>query len=229
MIKKRMSKKRYISVSVMCSDLMNLGQDIKALKDNGVDMLHVDVMDAHFVPNLTFGPDFITSMQKTTDMPLDIHLMVEDPELIMGRFEIRKGDIVSSHVELNLDFKSISAKVHEQGGLFGLAVNPETDVESIEPFLGSLDTVTLMLVHPGYAGAKMVDGIMDKVSKMRKFLDSKGYSNILISVDGSVSKERAHSMAEMGADIFVGGTAGIYRKGMKLSETVPQMRGAIDF
>lgn len=76
-----MSKKRYISVSVMCSDLMNLGQDIKALKDNGVDMLHVDVMDAHFVPNLTFGPDFIKAMHKTTDMPLDIHLMIEDPAL----------------------------------------------------------------------------------------------------------------------------------------------------
>ena len=86
-----------------------------------------------------------------------------------------------------------------------------------------------MLVHPGYAGAKMVEGIMSKVEKTRKFLDSKGYSNILISVDGSVSKERAHAMAEMGADIFVGGTAGIYRKGMELSETVPQMREAIDF
>lgn len=224
-----MSKKRYISVSVMCSDLMNLGQDIKALKDNGVDMLHVDVMDAHFVPNLTFGPDFIKAMQKTTDMPLDIHLMVEDPALIINRFDIRKGDIISSHVELNLDFKALAQSIHEQGGLFGLAVNPETDIEKLEPFLGSLDTVTLMLVHPGYAGAKMVEGIMSKVEKTRKFLNSKGYSNILISVDGSVSKERAHAMAEMGADIFVGGTAGIYRKGMELSETVPQMREAIDF
>lgn len=224
-----MSKKRYISVSVMCSDLMNLGQDIKALKDNGVDMLHVDVMDAHFVPNLTFGPDFIKAMHKTTDMPLDIHLMVEDPALIINRFDIRKGDIISSHVELNLDFKALAQSIHEQGGRFGLAVNPETDIEKLEPFLGSLDTVTLMLVHPGYAGAKMVEGIMSKVEKTRKFLDSKGYSNILISVDGSVSKERAHDMAEMGADIFVGGTAGIYRKGMELSETVPQMREAIDF
>ena len=113
----------------MCSDLMNLGQDIKALKDNGVDMLHVDVMDAHFVPNLTFGPDFIKAMQKTTDMPLDIHLMVEDPALIINRFDIRKGDIISSHVELNLDFKALAQSIHEQGGRFGLAVNPETDIE----------------------------------------------------------------------------------------------------
>lgn len=132
-------------------------------------------------------------------------------------------------MELNLDFKALAQSIHEQGGRFGLAVNPETDIEKLEPFLGSLDTVTLMLVHPGYAGAKMVEGIMSKVEKTRKFLDSKGYSNILISVDGSVSKERAHAMAEMGADIFVGGTAGIYRKGMELSETVPQMREAIDF
>lgn len=224
-----MSHKRFISVSVMCSDLMALGKDIADLQKYGTDMLHVDIMDAHFVPNLTFGPDFIKAMQRTTDMPLDIHLMVEDPELILGRFDIRKGDIVSSHVELALDFKELSNKVHEKGGLFGLAVNPETEIEKLETYLPYLDTVTLMLVHPGYAGAKMVDGIMNKVAQTRKYLDSKGYRNILISVDGSVSKERAHAMAEMGADIFVGGTAGIYRKGMDLSQTIPEMREAIDF
>lgn len=224
-----MARKRYISVSVMCSDLMNLGQDIKALEENKIDMLHVDVMDAHFVPNLTFGPDMIKAFQKTSPLPVDVHLMMEDPELVIDKFTTRKGDIVSIHVEIDKDIRGIAGKVHEEGGLFGLAVNPETPVESVEPYLDILDTVTLMLVHPGYSGAKMVEGIMDKVAQMRGFLDSKGRENILISVDGSVSKERAHLMAEMGADIFVGGTAGIYRKGMTLSETVPEMRAAIDF
>ncbi len=224
-----MKRKRYISVSVMCSDLMNLGQDIKTLEENGADMLHVDVMDAHFVPNLTFGPDFIKAMQAVTTMPVDVHLMVEDPELIMNKFPVRKGDIVSPHIEVKKDYRALAAKVHEAGGLFGLAVNPETEVEAIKEYLDVLDTVTLMLVHPGAAGAKMVDGIMDKVTKMRKFLNANGREDILISVDGSVSKERANLMARMGADIFVGGTAGIYRKGMALSETIPQMREAIDF
>lgn len=213
----------------MCSNLMNLGQDIKILEENGADMLHVDVMDAHFVPNLTFGPDFIKAMQAVTTMPVDVHLMVEDPELIMSKFPVRKGDIVSPHIEVKKDYRTLADKVHEAGGLFGLAVNPETEVEAIKEYLDVLDTVTLMLVHPGAAGAKMVDGIMDKVAEMRKFLDANGREDILISVDGSVSKERANLMAGMGADIFVGGTAGIYRKGMTLSETIPQMREAIDF
>lgn len=222
-------KHRYISVSVMCSNLMNLGQDIKTLEENGADMLHIDVMDAHFVPNLTFGPDFIKAMQAVTTMPVDVHLMVDDPELIMSKFPVRKGDIVSPHIEVKKDYRALAAKVHEAGGLFGLAVNPETDVEAIKEYLDVLDTVTLMLVHPGAAGAKMVDGIMDKVAEMRRFLNANGREDILISVDGSVSKERANLMAGMGADIFVGGTAGIYRKGMALSETIPEMRVAIDF
>lgn len=213
----------------MCSNLMNLGQDIKTLEENGADMLHIDVMDAHFVPNLTFGPDFIKAMQAVTTMPVDVHLMVDDPELIMSKFPVRKGDIVSPHIEVKKDYRALAAKVHEAGGLFGLAVNPETDVEAIKEYLDVLDTVTLMLVHPGAAGAKMVDGIMDKVAGMRRFLDTNGREDILISVDGSVSNERANLMAGMGADIFVGGTAGIYRKGMALSETIPEMRVAIDF
>lgn len=213
----------------MCSNLMNLGQDIKTLEENGADMLHIDVMDAHFVPNLTFGPDFIKAMQAVTTMPVDVHLMVDDPELIMSKFPVRKGDIVSPHIEVKKDYRALAAKVHEAGGLFGLAVNPETDVEAIKEYLDVLDTVTLMLVHPGAAGAKMVDGIMDKIAEMRRFLDTNGREDILISVDGSVSKERANLMAGMGADVFVGGTAGIYRKGMALSETIPEMRTAIDF
>ena len=220
-------KSKYISVSVMCSDLMNLGADIDTLKCLGVDWLHVDVMDAHFVPNLTFGPDFIKAMHARTNQPLDIHLMVTDPELVMARFDLRKGDCLSVHVELDRSFDALSASVRKQGCLFGLAVNPETPVEALEPHIGLFDTVTLMLVHPGYAGAKMVEGIMDKVGVARKWLDSKGLEDVMISVDGSVSAERAALMSGMGAQIFVGGTAGIYRKGMTLEETIPIFRKSI--
>ena len=218
-----------ISPSMLSADFARLKEELDRVKQGGADWLHIDVMDAHFVPNLTFGPDFIKAMQAVTTMPVDVHLMVDDPELIMSKFPVRKGDIVSPHIEVKKDYRALAAKVHEAGGLFGLAVNPETDVEAIKEYLDVLDTVTLMLVHPGAAGAKMVDGIMDKVAGMRRFLDTNGREDILISVDGSVSNERANLMAGMGADIFVGGTAGIYRKGMALSETIPEMRAAIDF
>ena len=211
----------------MCSDLMNLERDIKELERNGVDWLHIDIMDAHFVPNLTFGPDFPNAMHRVTNMPLDIHLMCEDPEFICSKIDVHAGDIISTHVELKKDFTEFAAKIHEKGAMFGVVVNPDTPVDSVAPHMAYSDMVTLMLVHPGFAGAKLVDGILDKVAEMRQWLDSNGYENVLISVDGSVSCERAELMAGMGANVFVGGTAGVYRKGMELSESIPLLRAAI--
>ncbi|MCR4565120.1 MAG: ribulose-phosphate 3-epimerase [Bacteroidales bacterium] len=216
--------KFYLSVSVMCSDLMNLGADIDILQKNGVDWLHVDVMDAHFVPNLTFGPDFIKAMHAHTELPLDIHLMVTDPELVLSRFDLRSGDSLSVHTELARDYTQLSREVRAKGCRFGLVLNPETQVGVLETYKGLFDTVTLMLVHPGYAGAKMVEGIMDKVAETRRWLDEAGLQDVLISVDGSVSVERAVAMYGMGARIFVGGTAAIYRKGMELSDTIRTFR-----
>ena len=216
-----------ITVSVMCSDLMNLERDIKELERNGVDWLHIDIMDAHFVPNLTFGPDFPNAMHRVTNMPLDIHLMCEDPEFICSKIDVHAGDIISTHVELKKDFTDFAAKIHEKGAMFGVVVNPDTPVDSVAPHMAYSDMVTLMLVHPGFAGAKLVEGILDKVAEMRQWLDSNGYENVLISVDGGVSCERAELMAGMGANVFVGGTAGVYRKGMELSESIPLLRAAI--
>lgn len=146
------TKEGKISVSVMCSDLMNLERDIKQLERNGVDYLHVDVMDAHFVPNLTFGVDFIAAMHRVTKLPLDIHLMVEHPLPIMEAMDIRPGDRISLHVELGEQLHELAKAVRARGAHFGLVVNPSTPVEALTPYLDEIEWVILMLVQPGFAG-----------------------------------------------------------------------------
>lgn len=230
----------------MCSDLLALGNDIRRLEALGADMLHIDVMDAHFVPNLTFGPDFIKAMQGFSKLPADCHFMVTDPDLMLRKVQMRPGDYFSVHAELcegggrvvpgstvspegrpARNYGAMADAIHAQGGLFGIVLNPETPVEILEDNFAFLDTVTLMLVHPGAAGAKMVEGIMEKVGVLRRWLDARGGERIEISVDGSVSAERARYMTGLGASIFVGGSAGIYIKGHPLEETIPEFKKAI--
>jgi len=218
---------KMISISVMCSDLMNLGRDIDRIKAEGIEMLHLDVMDAHFVPNLTFGPDMIKAMRRYSDMPLDIHLMVEYPERLIPMIELSSKDILTAHVELDRDLAPLAGTVHDAGSGFGVAISPDTPVEVLARHKGLFEYVTLMLVYPGFAGAKLVDGILEKVPQTRKWLDDNGLENVKISVDGSVNCERANWMAKHGTDIFVAGTAGIYRKGVPFHEAVAEFRKAI--
>ena len=214
--------KKILSVSMMCCDLMNVAQDVKKLEQSGVDWFHLDVMDAHLVPNLTFGPDFINSMRKISNLPFDIHLMLEDPEFIIGCLNLLAQDYVTLHSEIPSDvIRKNIALIKEKGAHVGLALNPETPVEAIEDYINDIDLVLLMLVRPGFSGGKMIEGIMDKVRQTKEYLLQKGKNNILISTDGNITLERAKFMAGIGADVFVGGTSAVFRKGMNLEDTVP--------
>ena len=210
-----------LSVSMMCADLMNIEKDVKVLEANGVDYLHVDIMDAAIVPNLTFGPDFVNSLRTKTKIPLDIHLLMEHPRVIIRSMDIREGDIVTIHSECKESIMENVAFIKQRGARFGLALNPDTSIEEVKKYLPYADVILLMLIVPGFAGSMMIHGMMEKVGLTRAFLDENGYDNIEISVDGSVSCERAKYMRELGASIFIGGTAGIYRKGQTLSDTIP--------
>ena len=210
-----------LSVSVMCADLMNIEKNIKILNSYNVDYLHVDIMDGQFVPNLTFGPDFVNSLRKITDIPLDIHLLMEHPRVIIRSMNILENDIVTIHSECKESIMENVAFIKQRGAKFGLALNPDTSIEEVKKYLPYVDVILLMLIVPGFAGSMMIHGMMEKVGETRSFLDKNGFTNVEISVDGSVSCERAKYMKELGASIFVGGTAGIYRKGMDLEETIP--------
>lgn len=217
-----------LSVSIMCADLLNLEKQIRIFEELSVDMIHVDVMDAHFVPNLTFCPDLVNAMSAITSIPMDIHLMMTDPDVIIPYLKIREGDFITIHAELNpVKIRKNIELIKNKGAQAGLALNPFTSIESIKPFLGDIDLVLLMLVHPGFAGSTMVEGIMDKVAKLKDFLETEDRDKVLISVDGSVNLERASQMSKMGANVFVGGTAGVFKKDLSLYETVPAFYSSI--
>lgn len=215
-----MNKKPKLSASLMCADLLNLENEIKTLQANHVDYLHIDIMDAHFVPNLTFGPDFVNSIRKISSLPLDIHLLMEYPKVIIRSMDIKKNDIVSIHSECKESIMENIAFIKQKGAKFGLALNPDTSIEEVKKYLPYVDVILLMLIVPGFAGSTMIHGMMEKVSETRAYLDQHKFNNIEICVDGSVTKERAQYMCSLGASIFVGGTAGIFRKGYSLETTI---------
>lgn len=213
-----------LSVSMMCADLLNLEKDIRIYEQTGVDYIHVDVMDSRFVPNLTFGPDIVNAVKKTTKIPLDIHLLIESPRVIIRSFDIGEGDIVTIHAESKESIMENVAFVKQKGAKFGLALNPDTTIEEVKKYLPYVDVILLMLIVPGFAGSKMIHGMMEKVDETRTYLDAHGYDNVEISVDGSVSVERAQIMKAKGASIFVGGTAGIYQKDKDITQTIPTFK-----
>ncbi|MFG6400325.1 MAG: ribulose-phosphate 3-epimerase [Parabacteroides distasonis] len=216
-----MEIKAKLSASLMCADLLNLERDIRVLERNKVDYLHVDIMDSTFVPNLTFGPDIVNSIRRITDLPLDIHLLMEHPRMIVRSMDICEGDIVSIHSECKESIMENVAFIKQKSARFGLALNPDTSIEEVRKYLPYVDVILLMLIVPGFAGSMMIHGMMEKVRETRLYLDEHKFQNIEISVDGSVSCERAKYMRQLGASIFVGGTAGIFRKDSLLDETVP--------
>lgn len=223
-----MQRKYKLSVSMMCADLLNLQRDIQRLEKANVDYLHIDMMDAHFVPNLTFGIDTLMAMRRATKIPMDIHLLMDYPHTVIRYIDIQPGEIVSIHAECKDQIIEHAGYVKLKGGLFGLVLNPTTQIEEVQKYLPYIDVITLMLIIPGFAGSTMIHGIMEKVKHTREFLDKHNYEHIQISVDGSVSKERAQYMAGLGANIFVGGTAGVFIKDRSIEETIPEFYQALE-
>ena len=222
-----MNKQGKISASLMCADLMNIEKQVRFLEEARIDYLHIDIMDAHFVPNLTFGPDFVNQLRRITSLPFDVHLLMDRPRLIIRSLDLRPGDIVSIHSECQESILENVAFVKQKGASFGLALNPDTTIEEVQKYLRYVDVVLLMMIVPGFSGSAMINGILDKVADTKAFLKTHRFDNICIEVDGSVSCERAKLLKELGASIFVGGTSGIFLHNDSIIDAVKRFRKVI--
>jgi ribulose-phosphate 3-epimerase len=192
--------------SILSADFARLAEAVIAVEQAGADWIHVDVMDGHFVPNLTFGPKMVADLHKATRLPLDVHLMIERPEDWVDRYADAGAAYLTIHVEASRDVPETLAAIRARGVRPGLTLNPETAVDAVLPHLGSVDLALVMSVHPGFGGQKFIEGALGKVKSIREALDARGLAAEL-EVDGGIKPENAARVVAAGATVLVAGSA----------------------
>lgn len=216
-----------IAPSMMCVDAFRLEQTLKIFEEKEIEYLHIDVMDGTFVPNFMLGTDYCKMLKKKTDLPLDIHLMINNPEYKAEWFPIGEGDMVSIHAESTLHLQRALALVKKLGAHPAVALNPATPLENLQYVLDDIDAVLLMTVNPGYAGQALIPQTLKKISDTRSFLDRAGYGHVEIEVDGNVSFDNARLMSKAGANIYVAGSSSVFRKDLTLEQGIDELRRVI--
>ena len=199
-----------IAPSILSADFANLGKDILDVEQGGADYIHIDVMDGHFVPNITIGPLIVEAVRPITNLPLDVHLMIENPDAYIADFAKAGADIISVHVEACRHLHRTIQHIKAQGVRAGVVINPATPVESILPILNDVDLVLLMTVNPGFGGQAFIHDVLPKIKQVASLAKERGLS-IDIEVDGGVNPETAKLCIEAGANVLVAGSA-IYNK-----------------
>lgn len=207
-----------ISPSILSADFVRLGEEVKAAEQAGAHMLHIDVMDGHFVPNITIGPMVVEAIRKITQLPLDVHLMIDEPDKFLNDFIRAGSDILTVHYEASVHLHRTVQYIHEGGIKAGVSINPATPVGNLEEILHEVDLVLIMSVNPGFGGQAFIPGTIAKLKHLKKMISEAGLSP-LVEVDGGVKPENAGQIAEAGADILVMGSAffnsGDYSKTME--------------
>ena len=202
-----MSQKVKVAPSILSADFSRLGDEIRAVETAGADLIHVDVMDGHFVPNITIGPMIVEAARGVTKLPLDVHLMITSPELYIADFAKAGADYITVHVETALHLNRLVQMIKEHRGIkAAVSLNPATPLSSLDYILEDLDMVLIMSVNPGFGGQTFIPSALNKIRSLRKLIGERGLKTA-IEVDGGVKPDNAAGIIEAGADILVAGSA----------------------
>ena len=200
-----MTNKIKVSPSILASDFSKLGDEVAAIAKAGADYIHVDVMDGHFVPNISMGPSIVKSVRNKTSIPFDVHLMIDPIEPYIDDFIKAGADIISIHPEANDNIEKCIDKIKSNNVKAGLAINPDTNWEVVIPFLDKLDIIVVMSVHPGFGGQKFIPSALEKLKLLRKKIDET-HPHIELEIDGGVNFDNIESILKAGANVIVAGT-----------------------
>jgi len=215
-----------LAASILSADYASLGEQVSEASKAGIDYIHVDIMDGHFVPALTWGPGTVEAIKKWTNLPIDVHMMVEKPENHIDSFVRAGADIITVHQESAVHLHRIVAQIKERGASAGVAINPGTPVSAIEEVLHLLDVVLVMTVNPGFPGQKFVSGIEHKISRVREVID-RGGGGAMLEVDGGINSSTASLVVGSGAKMLVAGSA-VFDHDGGVFDAVRDLRESID-
>lgn len=198
--------KTIIAPSILSANFANMGADVERITKDGADFIHVDVMDGHFVQNITFGPKMVSDIRPHTNIPLDVHLMISDPKKYANKFIEAGADYLTFHIEALKDAKPLLEEIKSKGVHPGIVISPDTEVDEIFEVLPYCDMVLVMSVYPGFGGQKLIARTLDKVKLLKKIKEEKGY-NYLVEIDGGVCKDTIKDVLDAGAEVVVAGSA----------------------
>ncbi len=222
-----MNRKK-ISPSMMCVPMLETEKYLRVFEEEGIDYLHIDIMDGSYVPNITLGTDYVKELRTISNIPLDIHLMVYRPEEKIDWFDFKPSDLVTVHVESTPHIVSAINKIKDTGARAMVSLNPGTSIHALEYLLEYIDGVVVMTVNPGFAGQKALSSAIRKIADVREYLDDRGYRDLEIEVDGNVSFELARQMSQNSASIFVAGSSSFLSDSIDLREGISRFRNIIN-